>query len=163
MAVLFFLVFHWVVLTRAVGICNQCKDLPTISTVHLLLSLRDYCPVLLCQINHFEFEFPRNSYMVSHGFYLEEKNPLCVLDLILGSSSFDGWVVCHGVVGVDVKSGSVNSLRPGDAKICVGKLGLHWLWKLPNAYSALSHYLNQCWFIVDWTIGKKSMTVTQNS
>ena len=44
------------VLTRAVRICNQCKDLPTISTVHLLLSLRDYCPVLVCQINHFGVE-----------------------------------------------------------------------------------------------------------
>ena len=52
-AVLFFLVFHWVILTRVVRIHNQCKDLLTISTVHLLLSLRDYCPVLLCQINHF--------------------------------------------------------------------------------------------------------------
>ena len=56
MAVLFFLVFHWVVLTRAVRICNQCKDLPTISTLHLLLSLRDYCPALLCQVNHFWVE-----------------------------------------------------------------------------------------------------------
>ena len=53
MAVLFFLVFHWVVLTRALRICNQCRDVPAFSTMYLLLSLRDYCPVLLRQINHF--------------------------------------------------------------------------------------------------------------
>ena len=51
-----YLINTWVVLTRAVRTCNQCKDLPTISTVHLLLSLRHYCPVLLCQINYFWVE-----------------------------------------------------------------------------------------------------------
>ena len=66
MAVLFFLVFHWVVLTRAVRICNQCKDLPTISTVHLLLSLRHYCPVLLCQINYFWVELSWVEYRFDH-------------------------------------------------------------------------------------------------
>ena len=53
------LVFHWVVLASAVRVCNHCKDLLTFSSVHLLLSLHDFCTslVLLCQINNFEFEF----------------------------------------------------------------------------------------------------------
>ena len=33
---------------------------------------------------------------------------------------------------------------------CVTKVSHHWLKKGLVAYSAPSHYLNQCWFIVNW-------------
>ena len=36
--------------------------------------------------------------------------------------------------------------------ICVSELGQHWS---ALAYSAPSHYLNECWVIVNWTIGNK--------
>ena len=39
--------------------------------------------------------------------------------------------------------------------ICVGNLGRHWFrWWLVT-YAASSHYLNQCWNVVNWTLGNK--------
>ena len=48
MAVLFFQVISWVVLTRAVRTCNQCKDLPTISTVYLycMIIVQVFCAIM---------------------------------------------------------------------------------------------------------------------
>ena len=48
----------------------------------------------------------------------------------------------------------VNSLRPSDAYMCQ-QSSHHWfrLWLV--AWSAPSHYLNQCWNIVNWTIGNQ--------
>ena len=40
-------------------------------------------------------------------------------------------------------------------QICVSELGHHWFRFWLVACSAPSHYLNQCWFIVDWTPGNK--------
>ena len=37
--------------------------------------------------------------------------------------------------------------------ICVGELGQHWFRLWLAACSAPSHYLKQCWLIVNWTIG----------
>ena len=39
--------------------------------------------------------------------------------------------------------------------ICVGDLGQHWFQKWLVAYSAPSHYLNQCCDIVNWTLSSK--------
>ena len=39
--------------------------------------------------------------------------------------------------------------------ICVSKLGQHWFVQWLVAYSAPSHYLNQCWVIVNWTLRNK--------
>ena len=39
--------------------------------------------------------------------------------------------------------------------ICVNKQGHHWFRLLVVVWPAPSHYLNQCWNIVDWTIGNK--------
>ena len=39
--------------------------------------------------------------------------------------------------------------------ICVSELGPHCFRWCPVACSAPSHYLNQCWFIANWTPGKK--------
>ena len=39
--------------------------------------------------------------------------------------------------------------------ICIGELGHHWFRQWCVACSAPSHYLNQCWLIVNWTPGKK--------
>ena len=39
--------------------------------------------------------------------------------------------------------------------ICVSKLGHLWFRSLLVAWSAPSHYLKQCWNIVNWTIGNK--------
>ena len=36
--------------------------------------------------------------------------------------------------------------------ICISELGQHWFRKWLVAYSAPSHYLNQCCLIVNWTI-----------
>ena len=48
MAMLFFQVISWVVLTRAVRTCNQCKDLPTISTVYLfyMIIVHVFCAIM---------------------------------------------------------------------------------------------------------------------
>ena len=48
MAVLFFQVISWVVLTRAVRTCNQRKDLPTISTVYLycMIIVQVFCAIM---------------------------------------------------------------------------------------------------------------------
>ena len=35
--------------------------------------------------------------------------------------------------------------------ICVSELGQHWLRQCPDAWSAPSHQLSQCWNIVNWT------------
>ena len=39
--------------------------------------------------------------------------------------------------------------------ICVSELGQHWFKWWLVAYSAPSHYLSQCWVIVDWTLRNK--------
>ena len=39
--------------------------------------------------------------------------------------------------------------------ICVGGYGQHWFRQWLVAYSVPSHYLNQCWVIVNWTLKKK--------
>ena len=39
--------------------------------------------------------------------------------------------------------------------ICVDELGHHWFWWWLVACSVPSHYLNQCWNIVNWTLGNK--------
>ena len=39
--------------------------------------------------------------------------------------------------------------------ICISESGQHWFRQWLVAYSAPSHYLNQCWVIVNWTPGDK--------
>ena len=39
--------------------------------------------------------------------------------------------------------------------ICVGESGQHWFRKWLGAEKAPSHYLNQCWVIVNWTMRNK--------
>ena len=39
--------------------------------------------------------------------------------------------------------------------ICVSESGQHWFRQWLVAFSAPSHYLNQCCVIVNWTLGKK--------
>ena len=39
--------------------------------------------------------------------------------------------------------------------ICISKLGHHWFRSWYFAWPAPSHYLNQCWNIVGWTLGNK--------
>ena len=61
MAVLLFQIISWVVLTRAVRTCNQCKDLPTISTVYLycMIIVQVFCAIMsnkLFRVRVFEFE-----------------------------------------------------------------------------------------------------------
>ena len=54
--------------------------------------------------------------------------------------------------------------HPQVTHICVGELGQHWFRKWPGAKKASSHYLNQCWFIVNWTIMNKfQWKLNQNS
>ena len=43
----------------------------------------------------------------------------------------------------------------GVTHICVVELGHHWFRWWLVACSASSHYLNQCWNIVNWTLGNK--------
>ena len=46
--------------------------------------------------------------------------------------------------------------------ICVSESGQHWLWLV--AYSGPSHYLNQCWIIVNWTLMNKiQLNFNQNT
>ena len=39
--------------------------------------------------------------------------------------------------------------------ICVGGYGQHWFRQWLVAYSVPSHYLNQCWVIINWTLRNK--------
>ena len=39
--------------------------------------------------------------------------------------------------------------------ICVNEAGQHWFKQWLVAYSAPCHYLNQCWAIINWTLGNK--------
>ena len=39
--------------------------------------------------------------------------------------------------------------------ICISESGQHWIRQWLVAYSAPSHYLNQCWVIVNWTLMNK--------
>ena len=49
----------------------------------------------------------------------------------------------------------ISSYLPLVPHICVSELGHHWFRYWLVAYSAPSHYLNQCWRIVHWTPGDK--------
>ena len=40
-------------------------------------------------------------------------------------------------------------------RVCVGRLRHHWFKYWLAAWLAPSHYLNQCWNIVNWTLGNK--------
>ena len=42
---------------------------------------------------------------------------------------------------------------------CVGKLNHHWFRKWLVAWTAPSHYLNQCWNIVYWTLRNKHLWI----
>ena len=44
---------------------------------------------------------------------------------------------------------------PLSLHICVSEWGQHWFRWCLVTYSAPSHYLNQCWVIVNWTLGDK--------
>ena len=44
----------------------------------------------------------------------------------------------------------VNSPRPSDGYLCVSEQDLPWFRWWPVAYVVPSHYLNQCWLIVNW-------------
>ena len=44
---------------------------------------------------------------------------------------------------------------PLGSHICVSELGQHWFRQWLVAYSVPSHYLNQCWIIVNWTLRNK--------
>ena len=48
----------------------------------------------------------------------------------------------------------VNTLRPSDAYMRQWS-NHHWFRELLVAWSAPNHYLNQCWDIVNWTLGNK--------
>ena len=39
--------------------------------------------------------------------------------------------------------------------ICVGELGQHWVRYWPGGEQAQCHYLKQCWFIINQTLGNK--------
>ena len=48
--------------------------------------------------------------------------------------------------------------------ICVSKIYHHWFGKWLVTWSAPSHYQNQCWNIVNWTLGNKlQWNFTRNS
>ena len=49
----------------------------------------------------------------------------------------------------------VNSSPPKCRILCVSELGQHWFRYWLVVCSALSHYLNQCWLIVNWALGNK--------
>ena len=49
-------------------------------------------------------------------------------------------------------------------QICVSESGQHWFKYCLVAYSAPSHYLNPCWVIFNWTLGKKfQLNLNQNT
>ena len=55
-------------------------------------------------------------------------------------------------------------ISPIGPHICVSESGQHWFrwWRV--AYSAPSHYLNQCWVIVTWTLrNKRRWNFNQNT
>ena len=50
---------------------------------------------------------------------------------------------------------ALNKHLPLVPHICVSESGQHWFRKWLIAYSAPSHFLNQCWVIVKWTLRNK--------
>ena len=56
----------------------------------------------------------------------------------------------------------LNSLRPSDAYICISKRRHHWSRYWLVAWSAPSHYLNQCWYIVNSNLGNTLQHVQWN-
>ena len=65
----------------------------------------------------------------------------------------------HGTPGTSIHlqsepHGKVNSLRPSDAYMR-HYTNHHWFRQWLVAWSAPSHYLNQCWFIVNWNFWNK--------
>ena len=60
--------------------------------------------------------------------------------------------------------GWFDSLRLNVAYICESKLGHHWFKQWLNTCSLPSHYLNQCWIIVKWTLANKfQWNLSQNT
>ena len=60
---------------------------------------------------------------------------------------------------INIKPQWIHS-SPQAPHVCVSGSGQHWFRQWLVACSAPSHYLNQCWVIVNWTTRKKN---TQNS
>ena len=58
----------------------------------------------------------------------------------------------------------ISSHKDHVTHICVSKLSHHWFKQWLVAWPVRSHDLNQCWIIVDWTVGnKRQWNLNQNS
>ena len=69
-----------------------------------------------------------------------------------------GWIISSQTsksMQLFIPFGINSSPIPLLSHICVGELGHHWFRQWRVAYWAPSHYLNQCWAIVNWTLGNK--------
>ena len=74
---------------------------------------------------------------------------ICLLTALLISFTSS---ICFVTLVCSGKSITVNSLRPNDAYMR-RQTNNNWFRKRLVAWTAPSHYLNQCWNIVNWALG----------
>ena len=75
--------------------------------------------------------------------------------------SMKPWYPCNSLAPADARR--LNSLRLSDAYM-LQYTNHHWFWQWLVAWMGPSHYLNQCWNIVDWTLRNKlQWNLNQNS
>ena len=113
----------------------HCKLHSTAITLHMRLSLKSQYLFVVGAM-----PFPTNQNVKYEWFYC----PFQIFH-IFGGNVYRGFIILTWF----------NTSPPSAAYICVGELGKHWLRKWLVAYSAPSHYLNQCWVFFNWTLRNK--------
>ena len=81
------------------------------------------------------------------------------LDTCFGYQGLISCMARKGHVDFLTITGRFNSSSPVALHKCVNQLGQHWFRQWLVTYSAPSHLLNQCWFIVNWGIGNKLIEI----
>ena len=66
--------------------------------------------------------------------------------------------MCKWVVGTDFILTHWDWMMYIYIYVCISKIGHHWFRWWLGACLAPSHYLNQCWHFVDWTLENKPQT-----
>ena len=102
----------------------------------------------VCKISLWSVEYIRN-YSVLNFYRISNSIEICLVGQAPGLCRFHLWVP-----DLQMSSSDLTHL-PLVLHICISECGKHWFRKWLVAYSATSHYLNQCWVIINWTIGNR--------
>ena len=97
----------------------------------------------LCGVMHI------GSILIDNSFISIQSEPFSNLVLNFGSETFSFLSHINITVSSVINMLTHLTLVP---HICVSEWGQHWFRWWLVAYSAPSHYLNQCWIIVRWTL-----------